>query len=162
MADLEQQLCGALSVRRGVIRFFARNQIFLTPEVGLPNGRRADLMGLDDKGYLVIVEIKVSKADFLGDMKWPEYLDYCDRFYWAVPSDFDRGLLDRDAAMPDRSGVLVADGFDATIARPAALSTLAAARRKSETARLGRLAMKRLAIASDEMLASDMYGDAMR
>jgi hypothetical protein len=147
---------------RGVTRFFARNGVFLAPEVSLPNGRRADLMGIDEKGYLIIVEVKVSKADFLGDMKWPEYLDYCDRFYWAVPSDFDRSLTDREAALPSRTGVVVADGFDAAIARPAGLQALSAPRRKAETMRLARLALRRLAMASDDMLSSDLIGDNIR
>ena len=49
----------------------------------LRNRRRADLMGIDARGHIVIVEIKVSRADLLGDAKWPEYLDFCDRFYWG-------------------------------------------------------------------------------
>ena len=49
-------------------------------EMPLPNGRRADLMAIDAKGGLTIVEIKVAKADLLGDGKWFDYLDYCDRF----------------------------------------------------------------------------------
>ena len=51
----------------------------------MPNGRRADLMAIGPKGELTIVEIKVSKADLLGDQKWTDYLEYCDRFFWAVP-----------------------------------------------------------------------------
>ncbi len=52
-------------------------------EVPLPNGRRADMMAICGRGMLTIVEIKVSRADLLGDQKWPDYLDYCDRFYWG-------------------------------------------------------------------------------
>ena len=31
-------------------------------------------------------EVKVSRSDFLRDDKWPNYLNYCHRFYWACPS----------------------------------------------------------------------------
>ncbi len=31
------------------------------------------------------IEIKVSRADFLGDKKWRGYLPYCEKFYFACP-----------------------------------------------------------------------------
>ena len=135
---------GAPSVARGTSRLFLRNQIMVQSEVSLRNGRRADLMGLTTKGEIIIVEIKCSRADLLGDQKWPEYLEYCDRFFWAVPAGFDIGTLHGDAFMPERAGLIIADAYDAEIARPAALVPLATARRKTETQRLARLAMRRL------------------
>jgi hypothetical protein len=135
---------GAPAVARGVSRLFLRNQIMVQPEVGLRNHRRADLMGINAKGEIIIVEIKCARADLLGDQKWPEYLDFCDRFFWAVPAGFDTGPLAGDAFMPERAGLIIADAYDAEIARPAALVPLAAARRKTETQRLARLAMRRL------------------
>ena len=68
---------------------------------------------------MTIVEIKVSKADLLGDGKWPEYLDYCDRYFWAVPQGFDLSLMERPALMPERTGLIVADRYDAAILREA-------------------------------------------
>ena len=135
---------GAPSVARGVSRLFLRNQIMVQPEVGLRNHRRADLMGINLKGEIIIVEIKCTRADLLGDQKWPEYLDYCDRFFWAVPAGFDIRPFEGDAFLPERAGLIIADAYDAEIARPAALVPLAAARRKVETQRLARLAMRRL------------------
>ena len=67
-------------------------------EMPLPNGRRADLMAIDAKGGLTIVEIKVAKADLVGDCKWRDYLDYCDHFFWAVPPHLAR--LARRGALP--------------------------------------------------------------
>ena len=61
-------------VARGIARLFARNAIWCLAEMPLRNNRRADLMGIDAKGHVVIVEIKVSRADLLGDAKWAEYL----------------------------------------------------------------------------------------
>ena len=135
---------GAPSVARGVSRLFLRNQIMVQPEVGLRNHRRADLMGINLKGEIIIVEIKCSRADLLGDQKWPEYLDYCDRFFWAVPAGFDIKPFGSDVFLPERAGLIIADAYDAELARPAALVPLAAARRKTETQRLARLAMRRL------------------
>ena len=80
----------AAEVARGVTRLFCRQDLFSICEVPLPNGRRADMMAIDAKGQLVIVEIKVSRADLLGDQKWTDYLDYCDRFFWAVPPHLAR------------------------------------------------------------------------
>lgn len=135
---------GAPSVARGVSRLFLRNQIMVQPEVSLRNNRRADLMGINLKGEIIIVEIKCSKADLLGDQKWPEYLGFCDRFFWAVPAGFDVKPFEGDAFLPERAGLIIADAYDAEIASPAALVPLAAARRKVETQRLARLAMRRL------------------
>jgi len=142
-------ISGAPAVVRGVSRLFLRNHIVVQPEVSLRNNRRADLMGLSNKGEIIIVEIKTSRADLMGDQKWPEYLEYCDRFFWAVPAGFDIGPLQNFAFMPERAGLIIADAYDAEIGRPAALVPLAPARRKTETQRLARLAMRRLMGISD-------------
>jgi len=139
----------ALAVARGICRLFARNDIWCLPEMPLRCGRRADLMGIDAKGRIVIVEIKVSRADLLGDGKWPDYLDYCDRFYWGLPPELDRAPLDTDTFMPHTCGVIVADGYDAEIVRPAASLPLAAARRKVEVERLARASLRRLVTGGD-------------
>jgi hypothetical protein len=139
----------ALAVARGICRLFARNEIWCLPEMPLRCGRRADLMGIDAKGRIVIVEIKVSRADLLGDAKWPDYLDYCDRFYWGLPPELDRTPLETEAYLPGRCGVIVADGYDAEIVRPAASLQLAAARRKVEVERLARASLRRLVIGGD-------------
>ena len=109
----------------------------------LRNGRRADLMGIDAKGQLIIVEIKVARADLLGDAKWTDYLDYCDRFYWGLAPQLDRACIDTPGFLPERCGVIVADGYDAEILRAAATVPLAAARRKVEIERLARAALRR-------------------
>jgi hypothetical protein len=132
-------------VVRGVSRLLVRAGVAPLAEVPLGGGRRADIMGLDDKGRLTIVEVKVSLADLRGDRKWPEYLDYCDRFYWAVPMGFPLGLFDTEAFAPDRTGLLVADRFDAEELRPAPWAPLNAARRKAETLRFARRAAGRVA-----------------
>ncbi len=133
----------AAAVARGICRLFARNDIWCLPEMPLRNGRRADLMGIDAKGHLIIVEIKVTRGDLLGDAKWPEYLDYCDRFYWGLAPHLDRDCIEEPGFRPERCGLIVADGYDAEILRPAATVPLAAARRKVETERLARAALRR-------------------
>ena len=61
-------LCAA-DVARGVIRMLLRHDLTAMTEVPLDGGRRADLMAVDARGQIVIVEIKVSRADLLGDGK---------------------------------------------------------------------------------------------
>jgi hypothetical protein len=139
----------ASALVRGIGRLFARNDIWCIAEMPLRCGRRADLMGIDAKGRIVIVEIKVSRADLLGDGKWPEYLDYCDRFYWGLPAALDRGCLEGEGFLPDKCGVIVADGYDGEIVRPAPSLSLAAARRKVEVERLARASLRRLVTGGD-------------
>lgn len=148
---------GAAAVARGIARLFRRNQIWVAPEVALPNGRRADLMGIDSRGAVVIVEIKVARADLLGDGKWTEYLEHCDRFYWGLPPTLDAGLVQSPAFLPETTGLIIADAYDAEIIRPAATRPLAAARRKSETARLACMALRRLNLTHDPAPPGERY-----
>jgi hypothetical protein len=118
MASQPESLCFtdeppiAADVARGVTRLFCRQDLFAICEMPLPNGRRADLMAIDSKGGLTIVEIKVAKADLLGDGKWTDYLDYCDRFFWAVPP-YLAHILEEERYLPGDAGLIVADRTDA-------------------------------------------------
>ena len=139
----------ALAVARGICRLFARNGVWCIAEMPLRSNRRADLMGIDAKGHLIIVEIKVSKADLMGDAKWPDYLDHCDRFYWGLASHLDRACMETDAFRPEVCGLIVADGYDAEIVRPAPTRPLNAARRKAEIERLARASLRRHLVGLD-------------
>jgi hypothetical protein len=108
------------------------------PEVPLANGRRADLLALDRNGLITLVEIKSCPADFRADRKWQHYLEYCDRFYFAVAAGFPQNLL------PPDEGLILADRFAGEIVREARLRTLAAARRKAMLIRFARAAAGRL------------------
>jgi len=143
----------ARDVARGVTRLFFNHDLFALCEVPLPNGRRADMMAIDGDGLITIVEIKVSRADLLGDCKWPDYLEHCDRFLWAVPAGFDLSPFERECFRPDICGLLVADRYDAAIVREPALRKLAPARRKVEILRFARRAARRLAGDLDPELA---------
>lgn len=154
--DLEECFEGAPEARavaRGAGRLFYRHGCVSLCEVPLGNGRRADMMALDARGRITIVEIKVSRADLLGDAKWRDYLDYCDYYYWAVPAGFDLAVFEREALQPDIAGLIVADAYDAAIARAAAERQLAAARRRAETLRYARRAAGRLLALEDPNIA---------
>jgi hypothetical protein len=134
----------AQDVARGVSRLFYRQDLFAICEVPLPNGRRADMMAICGKGMLTIVEIKVSRADLLGDHKWLDYLDYCDRFYWAVPAGFGMEPFEQPSFQPECCGLIVADRYDAAVIRDAPVRKMSGARRKAETLRFARRAARRL------------------
>ena len=132
------------NVVRGVARLLLRHDCLTVSEVALGNGRRADLMGLCPKGLVTIVEVKVSRADLLGDQKWTDYLDYCDRFYWAIPDTLNSDLLSRANKLPDRAGLIIANRYDAAVVREASLVALSTSRRRAETLRFARRAARRL------------------
>lgn len=146
-SSLEQRT--ALAVARGICRLFARNDIWCLPEMPLRSNRRADLMGIDAKGRVIIVEIKVSKADLLSDGKWTDYLDHCDRFYWGLSHHLDRECMETGAFLPNRCGLLIVDGYDAEFLRPAPDLGLNAARRKAEIERLARASLRRQVVSAD-------------
>lgn len=117
-------------------------------EFTLPSGRRVDLMGVDSGGTILIVEIKSRLEDFRGDRKWPEYLDYCDHFYFAVPERFPREVL------PPECGLLVADAYGAAVVREAPRLRLHPARRRVQILRFAWTAAQRLAQLTDPQLGA--------
>ena len=130
-------------VCRAATRFCALRGWAPVHEMPLPNGRRADILALQPDGCFVVVEVKSCARDFLSDAKWPEYRDYCDRFFFAVDLDFPRELLPGDA------GLLVADGAEAAMVRDAPEHRLAPARRRALLHRYAVVAAGRLAALSD-------------
>jgi len=127
-----------LRLTRGVCRLLIDLGMGPVTEFRLPNNRRADVMGLDQAGRFVIVEVKSSLADFRADEKWPEYLPWCDRFYFAVPEAFPL------EAIPGECGLMVADGFGAAIRREPAERRLHPARRRRQMLRFALTASERL------------------
>lgn len=134
----------AADVARGVCRLLLRHDCVGIAEVPLSGGRRVDLMAVDGHGHIVIVEIKVSRADLLGDNKWTDYLAHCDRFYWAVPAGFDLSPFEEAHLMPGRAGLIVADRYDAAIVRDAQHVPLQAPTRKKCTLAFARRAARRV------------------
>lgn len=134
----------AADVARGVTRLLLRHDCVALAEVPLEGGRRADLMAIDARGNIVIVEIKVSRADLLGDGKWTDYLAHCDRFFWAVPEGFDLKPFEQEAFLPARAGLIVADRYDAAVMREAATVPLPAPTRRRCTLAFARRAARRV------------------
>lgn len=136
----------ALAIQRGMVRALAQQNIACLPEVVLPNHRRADLMAVTDKGEIWIIEIKSGLADFQSDQKWPDYLPFCDRFYFAVAPDFPTEIL------PETCGFWLADAYGAEVLREAETQKLAAARRHVMLRRMARIGGFRWARLADPKL----------
>lgn len=95
-------------------------------------------MALGPKGEIWVVECKSSRADFMSDQKWEGYLEWCDRFFWAVDSTFPVEIL------PDETGVMIGDAYDAEIVRVAPENKIVAARRKVMVQKFAMHAARRL------------------
>ncbi len=109
-------------------------------------GLRVDVMALGPSGDIWIIECKSGLADYRSDNKWHRYLEYCDQFFWAVDTSFPIDIL------PAETGLIIADGFDATIERAAPdvpSSPLHPSRRKALTLKFARTAAQRLRVIHD-------------
>ena len=138
IVDLRQSP-NALRVQRGVMRLLRAQYDFCCfAEVPLANGRRADVLGLGPKGEIWIVEIKSSLIDFQVDQKWPNYKEFCDRFFFAKPPELDPDIF------PASEGLMVGDGHDAAILRMAGEAPLPPPRRKAMLLKLARLGADRI------------------
>jgi hypothetical protein len=137
----------AAEVARGVSRLLLQQGYSPILEFTLANGRRLDVAALGPDGTLLGVEIKVALADLRGDTKWPEYLEYCEHFYFAIPPDFP------DHHVPPTTGLIVADRYGGAIIRAATPAQVHASRRKAVTLRFAKVAADRLANVLD--LASE-------
>ena len=138
-----------VAVCRGAGRLIRHAGYSVLLEFPLPDGRRADIFAVGRAGELVIVEVKSSIEDWRVDGKWPDYLDWCDQLYVAVPVDFPQALI------PVEIGLIVADAYGGEILRAPPRRPVAAARRKALLVDCARLASERLA-----RLADPDFGDA--
>ena len=128
---------------RGVCRHLLGYDYATVEEFSPEKGKRVDVMALGPKGEIWVVECKSSRADFTSDFKWDGYLEWCDRYFWAVDEAFPTDLL------PEGTGLIIADAYDAQIIRMAPEHKLAGARRTALTRRFARQAALRLQGARD-------------
>ncbi len=137
------QMTPGQALARGVCRHLASRGFSVIEEFSPERGKRVDVMALGAKGEIWVIECKSSRADFLSDGKWPGYLDWCDRFFWAVGQDFPTDLL------PDGTGLIIADSYDADLVRMAPETRLAGARRNALIRRFAAHAARRLQLLRD-------------
>jgi hypothetical protein len=128
----------AQDVARGVSRLLMQEGFSPILEFTLANGRRLDVAALGNNGTVLGVEIKVAVGDLKQDIKWPEYLEFCELFYFAIPPDFP------DELVPPDTGLIVADRYGGAIVRPSPVASLHASRRKAVTLSFAKVAAERL------------------
>ena len=138
----------AADVARGVPRPLIQEGFSPILEFTLANGRRLDVAALGADGTVAGRRDQGRAfADLQGDTKWPEYLDFCELFYFAIPPDFP------DEHVPPGTGLIVADRYGGAIVRPSPIAQLHASRRKAVTLRFAKVAAERLALTLE--LAAD-------
>jgi hypothetical protein len=128
---------------RGVARALRSHDFASLLEFVPCPGLRVDVMALGPKGAFWVVECKSSRADYLADAKWQHYLEWADRFFWAVPPDFPAEIL------PPGTGLIRADAYGAEIVVMPAETPMAPARRRAQTLRFARAAALRDQAARD-------------
>ena len=107
-------------------------------EFKLKNRRRVDLVTINDKGWIIIIEIKSSPEDFLSDKKWGEYIDWADQFYFGVAYNFPISIL------PKEHGIITTDGFDVYQAQPSPIHKLNGSRRNNLICKMAKASMRRI------------------
>ena len=125
-------------LQRGVCRGLRSHDFVCVEEVIPAPGLRVDVMALGPKGEIWVVECKSGRADFAADRKWQGYLEWCDRFFWAVDGEFPVEVL------PVGTGLILADAYDAEILRMGPETPLSGARRKAVLRMFARAAAGRL------------------
>ncbi len=127
-----------VKLARGVCRALAQHDFASLCEFSPSAGLRVDVMAVGPKGELWVVECKSSLGDLQADRKWPRYLEWCDRFFWAVPAGFPTEYL------PQTGGLIVADAWGGTLVRMPEPTPLSAARRRALLLRFARAAAWRI------------------
>lgn len=135
---------------RGVCRHLLSHGFATVEELVPTSGLRVDVLALGPKAEIWVVECKSSRSDFTSDHKWQGYLEWADRFFWAVDADFPVDLL------PEGTGLILADAYDAEIMRMGPETRLAPARRKVMMQKFARHAAVRLQALKDP--AATAYG----
>ena len=127
----------ALAIARGTARLLRSLGFSCVSELPLP-GRRADLVALNERGEIWIVEIKSSIEDLRADQKWPDYRAHCDRLLFAFTQDLPCEIF------PEHTGLIVADAYGAHLHREAPEHRLPAPTRKLMTVRFAVAAAQRI------------------
>ena len=128
----------ALAIARGTARLLRSLGFACISELPLPSGRRADLVALNERGEIWIVEIKSSLEDLRADQKWPEYRAHCDRLFFAFTRELSHEIFPLD------TGLIVADAYGAHLHCEAPEHKLPAATRKGMILRFATTAAQRL------------------
>ncbi|QDX90981.1 DNA repair protein MmcB-related protein (plasmid) [Brevibacillus laterosporus] len=100
-------------LQQKAMRWLFDQGFIVISELVLENGRRVDVIGYNKESRIVIIEVKASRSDLLGDEKWISYLDACDEFYfctlpyladWSYEKQELKGKTDAGLLLPAKRG----------------------------------------------------------
>jgi hypothetical protein len=121
-----------------IARFYFGQGDGVLREFKLKNRRRVDLVTINNKGWIIIIEIKSSSDDFLSDKKWGEYIEWADQFYFGVAHNFPISIL------PKEHGIITTDGFDVYQTQPSPIHKLNGSRRNNLICKMAKASMRRI------------------
>ena len=110
----------------------------LLREFELSVKRRVDLVTISDKGWITIIEIKLSVAVFRSDKKWNKYIEWADQFYFGVAHNFPIEILTKEHS------IITTDGFDIYKAQPSPVQKLNGSRRNTPVRKLAKASIRRI------------------
>ena len=128
----------ANDISRGTCRYLKNLGYSSLTEFKLQSKRRVDVIGLNQAGKFLIIEIKSSVSDLKADKKWGEYIPFADEMYFAVANGFPLEII------PDECGIMIADAYNAAIVRQSPLRNLHKSRRQNQIKQFARTASDRL------------------
>ena len=128
----------ALAIARGTARLLRSLGFASLSELPLPSGRRADLVAVNERSEIWIVEIKSSVEDLRADHKWQDYRAHCDRLFFAFTQELPCEIF------PENTGLIIADAYGAHLHCEAPLHRLPAPTRKLMTVRFAMAAARRM------------------
>jgi len=98
-------------ITAAVVKYYTKRRFCVNAEIGLRSRRlgmlRADVLALNMKHEIIIVEVKSSYADFKNDDKYELYLPYCNKMYIACNEKVYHRIKD---SVNDQVGLMVIDG----------------------------------------------------
>ena len=80
-------------------------------EFALPNKKRVDIIGINTKKEIVIVEVKSNKNNFKNDNKLKKYLKYCNYFYFSCNEEI------KDICISKKVGIILYNSKNIEISR---------------------------------------------
>jgi hypothetical protein len=113
----------ASAIKKSVIQYFTHKCYAVNAEVGVCKGGRlrADLLAVNMRGEVVIVEVKSSYADFKHDKKWYGYVDFCNRLFFAVSEETYAKVFD---LIPKGIGIIIVDQYGKAAVKQKATSSV--------------------------------------
>ena len=96
------------TLTKAAVMHMARYGFAIHVEVGLARGAslRADLLCLNFKKKIVVIEVKSCYSDFSTDSKWPRMLSLCDQLVFVMP----QSVWESGKVKPGRGvGILILD-----------------------------------------------------